>query len=44
MMILLIFYFNFYFFWVIKGDYGISRKEAVLMTSGAGTEFVTGNE
>jgi hypothetical protein len=30
-----------FFFWDIKGDYGINRKEAVSITSGAGTQFVT---
>jgi serine/threonine protein kinase len=35
---------NFFFFWVTEGDYGISRKEAVSMTAGVGTLFVTGSE
>jgi serine/threonine protein kinase len=36
--------FFFFFFGVTEGDYGISRKEGVSMTAGAGTQFVKGNE
>jgi serine/threonine protein kinase len=41
LFLFILFYFIlFFFFWVISGDYGISRKEGVSMTINAGTQYV----